>query len=408
MWKGLKFPAYKKRWQERLSIFSFPQLATAPIWIHTVSVGEFIAAIPLIKQLQKRYPEVPLLVTTMTPTGSDRVRAVLGESVQHVYLPYDIPFLVKRFLIKVKPQIALIFETEIWPNWYYYSAQKAIPLFLVNARMSAQSAKGYQRVSAFTKEILSCTTKVFAQSKADAEQFKQLGLQADKLHITGNIKFDLTIPDEVLEKGQLLRKQLHWETSIVWIAASTHAGEETMILQVFEQLRQEHGLLRLILVPRHPERFNKVAEMIRQYPDYHLIRRSEGEKQISATADIFLGDSMGELLIFYACADKVFMGGSLVNIGGHNILEPAALGKTIFFGPYMRNFQTIATLFLQRNAALQVNDVQQLQVCLLSNTSKQQQIAQEGRKIMQENKGVVEQIVTLLTPYINARIVDIL
>jgi 3-deoxy-D-manno-octulosonic-acid transferase len=294
--RSRKAPAYRLRWGERLGFV--PRLdAEQVIWVHSVSVGETLAAVPMIKLLQQRNPQAQLVVTTMTPTGSERVKASFGGSVYHVYAPYDMPDAVSRFIRRVKPDKLIIMETELWPNLIAGCHKYNVPVLVANARLSAKSAIGYGKVAALTRSIFSHLTCVAAQTVEDGERFKQLGLCADKLQVTGNIKFDLDLDQAVQDKAAQLRQEWQGEDSRpIFLVASTHRGEDAFLLAAHQQILLTHPDLLLVLVPRHPERFNEIAELCRSQ-GFSIVRRSLG--QIPKSSDqILLGDSMGELLAF--------------------------------------------------------------------------------------------------------------
>jgi 3-deoxy-D-manno-octulosonic-acid transferase len=339
-------PAYSKRWGERLGYFPPPE-KTGGFWVHAVSMGETIAIAPLVRKIQQAYPDLPVTITTMTPTGSAQVKALFGESVFHVYVPYDTPGAVQRFLDKVRPTLCLIVETELWPNLIHYSHQRQIPIIIANARLSEKSAKGYASLSRLTREMLNKIAVVAAQGSVDGERFVSLGLSRDKLEITGNVKFDLHVSDELRQKSAQLRSA--WgEERPVWIAASTHDGEDELILDAFAQIRPQRPDLLLAIVPRHPERFDRVANLCRAR-NFTVARRSRNEP-VNVDTDIMLGDTMGELLALYGASDVAFVGGTLVDTGGHNFLEPAAFGVPIVSGPSVFNFAQISAALIEAGA----------------------------------------------------------
>lgn len=338
LYRAWKAPAYSARWNERFGLFKKPHL-NKPIWVHAVSVGETIAAAPLIKSLQQRYPKRDIVVTTMTPTGSDRVKALFGDSVFHVYAPYDLPGSVKRFLKKVKPEILIIMETELWPNIIHFTASAGVPVILANARLSERSARGYQKVSFIARPMLQQLSRVVAQNKEGADRFKSIGIAADKVSISGSIKFDFTVDDALFDQSAELKAA--WGRSrLVWIAASTHQGEDELALEAHSTLLKKWPDALLILVPRHPERFNDVYQLCRK-GDFNTARRSIRDTPVNATVNVLLGDTMGEMMLFYAASDVAFVGGSLVESGGHNPLEPAALKMPVLMGPHVFNFESI-------------------------------------------------------------------
>jgi len=355
------------------------------------------AATPLIKQLIHDYPDRQVVVTTMTPTGSARVKTLFGDQVYHVYLPYDLPPLVKRFLRTIDPAILILLETELWPNYLHYCSQRSIPVVLANARLSPQSAKGYTRFSALTRRMLSQIHTVMAQGDADAERFLALGLPKEHLRIPGNIKFDIQFSDDLQEKATELRKA--WgQNRFIWIAASTHGGEEDIVLNVFDQLRKQVPDMLLVLVPRHPDRFEEVASLCVDR-GYSIVRRTE-KKPCHENTNIFLGDTIGELPLFYAASDVVFVGGSLVPVGGHNLLEPAALKKASITGPQMFNFTAVLSVLLDSKGTVQINHQQELlevMQTLLSEREELTRMGERGYQVVMNNRGAVAKHLALVS-----------
>jgi 3-deoxy-D-manno-octulosonic-acid transferase len=342
--------------------------------------------------LQNNYTQYQILVTTSTPTGSQQLLKLFPDSVTHVYAPYDLPLAVNRFLDRAHPALALIMETEIWPNLYSQCHQRGIPLMLVNARLSARSAASYRRVLPLTQRVLACIDRVAVQNSADAERFLQLGMDRSKLEVMGSIKFDLVIPASLTEQAQALRRLLGVDRS-VWIAASTHEGEDEMVLEAFQQLSRSITDALLILVPRHPDRFERVASLCNKYK-LNTVRRSKSET-CQPDTQVYLGDTMGELLLLYAASDVAFIGGSLVDTGGHNPLEPAALGIVAVVGPYMFNFQDITQGLLAQKGITQVADASQLasQVELLLRSSElRQQMGENAASFVEKNKGALTRL----------------
>ncbi len=343
--RALSNKSYAHKLGQRFG-FSYPQLESC-IWLHAVSVGEVVAAAPMVRALRRQFPDSPLLVTTVTPTGAARVSALFGNDVHHAYIPFEMPIAVNAFFASVNPTITLIMETEIWPNLYHGCGVRGIPLVLVSARISPNSVDTYRRFLPLFKETLSHGIVIAAQSEADAERFVSLGAKASRTRVTGNIKFDIELPAGLGERGRDLRREL-FPNRPVWIAASTHDKEEAMILETHRQLLRLHPNLLLILVPRHPDRFPTVRELIVKQ-GFTLVSRTE-RRHCEPDTQVFFGDTMGEVTLFYAASDIAFVGGSLVPVGGHNLLEPAALGVPILIGPHVFNAQEIADDFL-RNAA---------------------------------------------------------
>lgn len=398
-WRGRRDHDYRRRWSERFGFLPSP-LQTDCLWIHAVSVGEVRAALPLIRALQIHYPTTPLLVTTTTLTGSRQVREALGTQVHHAYAPYDLPGAVQRFLQRARPKLAIIMETELWPNLLRRCAAAGVPVLLANARLSERSARRYARIKGLTTAMLHEITLIAAQADADAERFRALG--APRVRTIGNLKYDLTLPTALPEQGETLRQELFGSDRPVWIAASTHAGEDEQILQALTLVRSHWPELLLLLVPRHPERFNHVAVLCRQQ-GFNLVRRSERRSCTPETA-VFLGDSMGELLLFYAAADLAFVGGSLVPIGGHNVLEPALLRLPILFGPHMFNFSEASQRLLEAAAAWRVVDATALAAAvnrLLADPSGRYMAGQRGREVVERHRGALTALLECIAILLN-------
>ena len=390
--RGRKAPAYRQRIAERFA-FRLPALQPSGIWVHAVSVGESIAAAPMIRALRERHPELPITVTCMTPTGSERIRALFGDSVQHCYLPYDLPWVAARFLGRVRPKLAVIMETELWPNHIHQCATSGIPTVLANARLSEKSARGYARFAGLTRPMLAEMNWIAAQTEAEAERFRQLGARPDCVSVTGSIKFDLTIDPELKVRAQALRASWGADNRPVWIAASTHAGEDEIVLAAHRQLLAAQPDSLLILVPRHPERFDAVhALSLRE--GFSTVRRSSG--QLVGDADqVLLGDTMGELLFLYALADLAFVGGSLVPNGGHNLLEPAALGLPVLSGPHLFNFLDIAAQLRAEGALLELTDDNELTLQLrqlLASPRERQRRGSAALAVLRANQGALGQL----------------
>ena len=392
--RARKAPAYARRIGERFAL-NLPALQPGGIWVHAVSVGESIAAAPMIRELLKRYPQLPITVTCMTPTGSERIQALFANEprIQHCYLPYDLPWAAARFLKRVKPTLGVIMETELWPNHIHQCAKRGIPVALANARLSARSAKGYARFAGLTRPMLEEMSLIAVQTEAEAERFRLLGARPECVEVTGSIKFDLSIDPQLLIKARELREQWQAQERPVWIAASTHEGEDEIVLSAHRQLLASYPNALLILVPRHPERFNSVFELCRREV-FATVRRSSGEPVVTQT-QVLLGDTMGELLFLYALADSAFVGGSLVPNGGHNLLEPAALAKPVLSGPHLFNFLEIAAKLREAAALEEVDDAQGLAVAvqrLFELPQDAQRMAEAGLKVMQLNQGALQRL----------------
>ncbi|WP_415056493.1 lipid IV(A) 3-deoxy-D-manno-octulosonic acid transferase [Halopseudomonas sp.] len=387
--RARKAPAYARRWHERLALGG--DLRPDGIWVHAVSVGEAIAAAPMVRQLLERYPQLPVTITCMTPTGSEQIRKMFGDRVGHTYLPYDLPWLQRRFIRRLRPRVGVIMETELWPNMVHEAKAAEVPLILANARLSERSARGYRRVGWLVRPMFAALDWVAVQTEAEAQRFARLGVAQESMSITGSIKFDLQPDSDVLEQAAQLRGQ--WSGRPVWIAASTHAGEDEHILAAHRQVLESHSDALLILVPRHPERFGDVAKLIAG-ANMNAVLRSSGKTPMRAD-QVLLGDTMGELMMLYACADIAFVGGSLVAHGGHNYLEPAALGLPIISGPHSFNFTEISEL-LQGSGALQrVADQRELATAvirLISEPTAARQAGTAGLAVVKDNQGALERL----------------
>jgi len=394
LWRSRRNPAYRQRLGER---FGFSSLSfEKSLWVHAVSVGESLIAVSLIKKLRLRYPSLPIVVTTMTPTGAARIQAALGDSVSHVYVPYDLPMAVNRFLKRIKPALALIVETELWPNFYESCHQRGIPIVLANGRLSERSAAGYRRIALLTRDMLAKISLLMAQGKADAERYIALGMDPNRVVVTGNIKFDLEVPADLMPRSEVLRMHLG-KDRLIWVAASTHAGEEEIILKAHAQIRATQPEALLILVPRHPERFTPVAELLAQQ-GFDSVRRSSGQSCGMNTA-VFLGDTMGEMFLFYAAADVAFVGGSFAPIGGHNLLEPAALSKPVLSGPHLFNFTEIAGFLTQADALVKVEDAETLAAAVLrffAEPELRRQKGENARQVVEANRGSLAKHIDLI------------
>ncbi len=399
-WRGFKAPIYRKRWLERLAIYK-QQYPNKVIWFHAVSVGEAEAVFPLIKRVQQRYPENPILVTTTTPTGSSRVEAILGNSVSHVYLPYDIPIVIKRFLVIFKPKIAIFMEKEIWPNLYAQSSQNNIPIMIVNARLSANSAKGYKKIPSLIVPALSHVSWIATQTEEDRQRFVDIGAQEKLTSVTGNMKFDLELDDNIVLRAKNLKKQL-FNKRFVWIIASTHKNEEAIFLEIYPALKKQIPELLLMIVPRHPERFDEVNQLAKNMQLNTCMRNSEQE--CKTNTDVYIVNTMGELKIFYGVADICFVGGSMVPVGGHNILEPAAMNVPIMFGPYMVNFKQITQHILNLGAGIQCEDklkIMETVLQLYNDEAYRTEIATKAYRYFKNNQGAVERVAELIFHHLN-------
>lgn len=395
LYRSIRVPGYALRWPERFGFFSCP-IPAGGLWVHSVSMGETIAVTPLIKRFQQCYPDVPVTITTMTVTGSEQVTKTFGDSVFHVYVPYDMPGAVRRFLSRVRPSMLMLVETELWPVMLDECHQHHIPVIVVNARLSERSAKKYARFPAMTKAMLDSISAIAVQTQAEARRFVDLGVANNKLAVTGSIKFDITVPASAQEQVAPLKQQ--WGVDrLVWVVASTHEGEEEIILNVYLQLRETIKGLLLILVPRHPDRFSKVASLCSKYSQ-HVVLRSSGEACDEQT-QILLGDTMGEMMLFYTASDVAFVAGSFAEIGGHNVLEPAALGLPIVTGPHVFNFLEINRL-LQTAGALESvansEDLYEVMLKILQDPSLRASMGEAGKQVVAQNRGALDAQMQLL------------
>jgi 3-deoxy-D-manno-octulosonic-acid transferase len=398
--RALVNSSYRDRMGQRFGI-GYPQLERC-IWIHAVSVGEVQAAVPLVRAIQNRFPDHHTLITTVTPTGAARVAANFGDSVSHCYIPFELPLAVDRFFNGVKPELALVMETEIWPNLYRGCGQRDIPLVLVSARISPTSVDKYRKLLPLFRETLSHGIIIAAQSEADAERFRSLGASPVRTWVTGNIKFDIELPEDLADRGREFRRRTFGDRP-VWVAASTHDQEEQQVLDAQRQLLQRFPDLLLILVPRHPERFATVADLVDRQ-GFTRVSRTDN-RPCDATTTVFLGDTMGEVPMFYAASDIAFVGGSLVPVGGHNLLEPAALGLPLVSGPHVYNAQDISDLFIDLGACHIVADAAQLAAAvaeLLDDPAAAAEQGGRGRDIVQQNRGALARLLNLLEPLIGA------
>lgn len=396
LWLGLRNDAYRRRWWERFGRVQWNPRAGETICIHAVSVGEVLSAGPLIPRLRRAFPGVRFLVTTFTPTGADMVNSRLDADVQHVYFPYDLPWAVAAFLHRVRPRMVLVMETEIWPNFYAACRRARVPLVMVNARISPRSFAGYGRFRRLTADALACVTYVAAQTRADAERFRQLGVPDGRLGVFGNLKFDIQISLSIGEQGQALRRSFS-NDRLIWVAASTHAGEEEAILTAFVSVLRTFPQCLLILAPRHPERFEEVAGRCRN-AGLSVVRRSARMLPGVGTR-VFLLDSLGELLPYYASADVAFIGGSMVPAGGHNLLEPASLGLPLLTGPYTFNFSEVMEFLQGAGAVYVVDGAESLAsrvIELLADANLRHAMGEEARRVCATHRGAAERVVNLI------------
>jgi 3-deoxy-D-manno-octulosonic-acid transferase len=398
LWRGLGNRSY---WQGLGERFGFgPRHTGSPVgssvWVHAVSLGEVTAAAPLLRALRMRHPGLPLVLSTATPTGRVRARALFGESVTVRYLPYDTPGSMKRFLSGVRPRVAVIMETELWPNLYRQCRRSGIPVVLANARLSARSAARYRRFGLLFREVFAGDTFVAAQSAGDAERFISIGAAPARTSVMGNLKFDVEVDTAVVARGAELRSD-SWNSRAVWIAGSTHAGEEDLVLAAHAGLQRGLPGALLLLVPRHPDRFQPVADLLTRR-GLRFERRSSGNA-VPPDVPVLLVDTVGELASLYAAVDVAFVGGSLVPVGGHNLLEPAALGVPVIAGPYQENAREVAELLLRERALVQVTDAAQLAAqleSLFADPQRRRQMGASAQRVVAHNRGSVKRLLALI------------
>ena len=395
VWRGFRVRQYFQRWDERYA--SYPQARGRPrVWLHAVSVGEVNVAAPVVNALRALRPDIRWVITTITPTGSERVRALWGDALDHVYLPYDVPGSVGRFLQHFRPSLALILETELWPNMLFGCRDRDIPVYVLNARLSARSLRGYRLLRPLIGRALRTVACVAAQSQADAERFIELGARPQQVRALGNLKFDIAVPEHLPEFVAAFGERVA-PTRPVWISASTHEGEEAAVIELHRQLRRQWPDLLLLWAPRHPERFAKVEALARDQGWRVATRRQQ--QWPGAEDDVFVIDTLGELMTFYACAQVAFVGGSLQPIGGHNLLEPAAVGTPSVSGPHLHNFADISRRMREAGAVAICEDA--AAVCaalreLLGDAAARARMAEAGCALVANGRGALQRALQLI------------
>ena len=410
LWRSVKAPAYARRWAERFGLAKLDAQHSEQkgrwLWVHAVSVGESIAAAPLIRKLRSEHPELPIVVTTMTPTGSERVSAMFGSDVCHVYAPYDHPLAVTNFLRRFQPHTLVIMETELWPNIIHYTKMAGGRVVVANARLSEKSARGYEKFPKLGLPMLKQIDCIAAQAENDALRFRRLGVTQQQLQITGSIKFEIDVPER-LEVQTVALAEVIQGVRPIFIAASTREGEEEKILLAYKACLKEIPDLLLVLVPRHPERFRAVAKLVQEH-GLTVVKRSEN-CAVSELCNVFLGDSMGEMLSYFSISDVAFVGGSLVPTGCHNVLEPAALGLPVLVGPSQFNFQTICEQLEEAGALKSVADEHALAsavLLLFADADLRQSMGDAGRTVIRENRGALQRIYEIVWRYCECALVS--
>jgi len=402
-WRGRREPEYRQRIAERFGRVP-ADIVPGGIWFHTVSAGETIAAAPLIHELAEAFAEQAFLVTTMTPTGSAQVQSRLGERVQHCYAPYDFPWAVRRFYDRAQPRLLVLMETELWPNLIAEAWRRGVPVVLVNGRLSERSARGYGRLGSLTRTMLGRLEFVACQYPEHARRFAALGVPEDRLAVHGSVKFDAALPADHGHRVAALRGRFALGDEPVWIAASTHPGEETLVLSVHERLRSCHSGARLVLVPRHPRRAPEVAELVRAR-GWSLALQSVPDPDIDVSAGVIIGDTMGELLYLYALGDVAMVGGSFSGTGGHNPIEPALCGVPVIMGPSIFNFTDVVERFREADClelAAHKNELTQVLERWLADSQARRNRGSRARQVIADNAGASRRLHTLLEEQIRA------
>ena len=399
-WRSRREPGYGQRIGER---FGRPPVGipTNGVWFHAVSAGETIAATPLIEALAAEFPALPFLVTTMTPTGSEQVIRRLGDKVAHCYAPYDFPFAVRAFFDAARPRLLILVETELWPNLIVEAHRRGVPVLLVNARLSERSARGYRRIGKLAKAVLGQLHLIGCQYPDHARRFQALGAEAGKVVTTGSVKFDIALPPEHDREVDKLRTAMRLAERPIWIAASTHPGEEAIVLEAHRQVRERLPSAGLVLVPRHPVRSGDVLKMVAD--------RGFSSARLSLPpdepVDVVVCDRMGVLQTLYSLSQVAFIGGSLVPRGGHNPIEAAICGQALLMGPSSFNFTEVAAAFAEAECLTRVGDAKALAeavIKLLGDAPRRHQVGQRALEVVRSNSGALERTKTLLREQIRA------
>ena len=403
--KGSSDNRYRKNIGDRLGKITRP-LGTIDVWIHAVSVGEVNAAVPLVTAFRKIHSRCRILITTTTPTGLDQVTAHLGDRVVHCYLPFDHPFFIARFLRTISPRLLIIMERELWPNIIHGCHKRSIPVVIANARLSQRSCNRYAYVLPLMRPALAIVSAVAAQTEADRSRLMTLGAHPDHILTTGNIKYDVTVSAKTMDTAQSMRQDWGRHRLII-VAGSTHEGEEAVLLDIFDPLREHYPGLLLILAPRHPERFDAVFQLVKNR-GFNTHRHGDGSTVVPPAAEVHLRDTMGELPLLYAAADIAIVGGSLIEIkgiGGHNLLEPCAVATPVLFGRYISDFLEISHNIVERAAGIQVHDSNDLRDTLkelLNDAALRNRMGANGIQVIKENRGATQRTLELCIPLIES------
>ena len=392
--RGIKTQDYHVRWKEYFGFYSAKHTQQV-IWLHAASVGEVEAANALINYFHANY-SYKILITTSTEPGYQRVCALQGDKVEHVYLPLDMPDAIARFLSHFQPRIAVIMEMEIWPALFIQCIEKSIPLFIVNARLSEKSAKSYLKLRFFLQKVFANISGVVVQTEDDAQRYQDIGVSADKITVSGNIKLDMTIPESTRHRAMQIKQDLFPER-LIFVVGSTHQGEDEQFIQVYQRLKQQFPALLLILVPRQPRRTKEITKLCLA-ADLSVVTRTEN-KPCTAATDVYLVNTMGELKHMYALADCSFVAGSMVPIGGHNIFEPVLLDVPVLFGPHMKNSELLAQQLLAAKGAIQCFDIADIvhgATLILSNPEEKGLLVNAARAFVEQNKGAVQRTIAVI------------
>ena len=401
-WRSRPYPDARRRWQERLGNVSLVRDKRTLVWIHAVSVGEVNAAQPLIDRLLESHSELRVLVTTTTPTGASTLEARYGDRVDHAYFPYDLNFCLKRFFNACRPSVIILMETELWPNFLAVAAERKIPVLLVNGRMSEKALRRYQYFGDLIKLMLQQIDVIAAQSGDDAARFELLGAPPERVVSTGSLKFDREINPSVFERGEALKRELGVNRFVV-MAGSTREGEEELLVDTLLDLTKQIPNVLLVLAPRHPERFDSVAELLKRRDV--LFNRYQSRDRSDPQAVVYLLDVMGELTNYYAASDLAFVGGSLLPLGGQNTLEPAGLGIPIVVGPHTYNFKAINDKLAAAGAlsvAADTHELANIIVQLSRDSNLRDQMGQAARNVFAQNRGALAQVDAILQNYLAA------
>ncbi|MCL4157991.1 UNVERIFIED_CONTAM: hypothetical protein GTU68_009024 [Idotea baltica] len=396
-WLSRKNPGYGEDIRERFG--HIPKRDDQPLWIHAVSVGETIASEPLVKLIQETHPDWPILITNTTPTGAQQAKRLFGESVTRHFAPYDTPKAIHQFLDNARPRALVVMETELWPNWISVLSRKNIPVLVANARLSEKSAAGYARLGGMAKEMMASITRVAAQYDADAQRFLQLGSAKESVFVSGNIKADIEITETDRQLAQDEKNKISSQRTPILIAASTHPGEDEIVLDSFVQLRKEYPKALLYLVPRHPERADDVELLLNQR-SLGFIKRTTNKSDVTPDDTVILCDKMGELRALFGVADIAIMGGTFVDHGGHNPLEPAAWGMPIVAGPSQRNFDSLFNEMESFEALVRsertAEALSQTLVDLLGDGQRMQKTGAAALAYIQNQRGAVDRLLAAI------------